>query len=81
MMVLSIPLVMQGVAVMALANWRQKGKMVVRKRAVMKIWGKTSIKDAAAPSLTEYVKQMVIPSKKNKSKTSLSVQFLSSSVG
>ena len=39
MMVLSIPLVMQGVAVMALANWRQKGKMVVRNRAVMKIWG------------------------------------------
>ena len=41
MMVLSIPLVMQGVAVMAFANWRQKGKMVVRKRAVMKICGET----------------------------------------
>jgi len=37
MMVLSMPVVMHGVALMEWTNWRQKGKMVARKRAVMKI--------------------------------------------
>ena len=37
MMFLSMPVVMHGVVLMALTNWRQKGKMVVRKRAVMNI--------------------------------------------
>ena len=41
MMVLSMLVVMHGVALMAWTNWRQKGKMVARKRAVMKIWGET----------------------------------------
>ena len=36
-MVLSMSEVMQGVAEIAFTNWRQKGKMVVRKSAEMKI--------------------------------------------
>ena len=36
-MVLSMSEVMQGVAEIAFTNWRQNGKMVVRKSAEMKI--------------------------------------------
>ena len=42
-MVLSMSEVMQGVAEIAFTNWRQNGKMVVRKSAEMKIWTENTV--------------------------------------